>query len=75
MRTSVAATPAATPAASGKADAAWIERFDTPVSAPHPDHAPLAGLRFAAKDNIDVAGVPTTAACPSLPTCRTPTPR
>lgn len=29
-------------------------------------HAPLAGLTFAVKDNIDVAGVPTTAACPSF---------
>jgi len=28
--------------------------------------AALAGLRFAAKDNIDVAGVPTTAACPQF---------
>ncbi|MEJ8858490.1 allophanate hydrolase [Variovorax robiniae] len=27
---------------------------------------PLAGLRFAAKDNIDVAGVETTAACPAF---------
>ena len=26
---------------------------------------PLSGLTFAVKDNIDVAGVPTTAACPS----------
>ena len=32
---------------------------------------PLAGLRFAVKDNIDVAGVPTTAACPAFE--RTPT--
>jgi allophanate hydrolase len=29
-------------------------------------HAPLAGQTFAVKDNIDVAGAPTTAACPSF---------
>jgi allophanate hydrolase len=28
----------------------------------------LSGLRFAAKDNIDVQGVPTTAACPAFAT-------
>ena len=52
-------------------DTAWIHRFDQPLSASAAsaasapsDAAPLSGLRFAAKDNIDVAGVATTAACP-----------
>lgn len=43
---------------------AWITRLDTPVSGV--DAGPLAGLCFAVKDNIDVAGVPTTAACPAF---------
>jgi allophanate hydrolase len=29
------------------------------------EHLPLAGLTLAVKDNIDVAGVPTTVACPA----------
>ena len=32
------------------------------------DSQPLAGITFAAKDNIDVLGLPTTAACPSWTT-------
>ncbi len=53
--------------------AAWITRFDAPLrTSPGgaPAHGPLHGLVFAVKDNIDVAQVPTTAACPAY--ARTP---
>ena len=58
-----AETAAAAPvgAAPASAPQAWISRFDTPLALT--DRGPLAGLRFAAKDNIDAAGLPTTAAC------------
>jgi len=49
------------PAAHGAA--AWIHRLAAPLAGSA--QGPLAGLRFAVKDNIDVAGVPTTAACPA----------
>ncbi len=57
----------------GAPEAAWILPFASPLGAstrPGSDDArgdgPLAGLRFAVKDNIDVAGHPTTAACPAF---------
>jgi allophanate hydrolase len=43
---------------------AWITR--TASSSRPAGSGALAGLSFAAKDNIDVAGVPTTAACPAF---------
>ena len=43
---------------------AWIEHFDQPLLGL--PSGSLFGLRFAVKDNIDVAGVPTTAACPEF---------
>jgi len=58
----------ARPQLEGRASAAWITRLAVPLAGA--GSGPLAGLRFAAKDNIDVAGVPTTAACPAF--ARTP---
>ena len=46
-----------------RAEPAWITRLASPVKTAAT--GPLAGLRFAAKDNIDVAGVSTTAGCPA----------
>lgn len=49
----------------------WIERLPPSASlsymtadAAGKESPPLAGLTFAIKDNMDLAGVPTTAACP-----------
>ena len=52
----------------GDAQCAWIAQLSAPVRGA--SDGALSGLRFAVKDNIDVAGVPTTAACPAF--ARTP---
>lgn len=54
--------------------AIWISRFTDSqllarageLEASSPGGLPLYGVPFAVKDNIDVAGLPTTAACPEF---------
>mgnify|MGYP006269182413 CR=1 FL=1 len=61
--------PATQPNSRHAAHPEWITRLDTPLVAASTDalgRASLDGLTFAVKDNIDVSGVPTTAACPDF---------
>jgi allophanate hydrolase len=52
--------------ATNASHAVWIERLAPDATLAHTAQGgALAGLTFAIKDNIDLAGVPTTAACPA----------
>jgi allophanate hydrolase len=66
--TSTLTSPSASPAVASThpegASQAWITPLHPPLALAC--GGPLQGLRFAIKDNMDLAGQPTTAACPAF---------
>lgn len=54
-------TPSSAATLADSVPQAWISRFAQPLQTC--SSGPLSGLRFAVKDNMDVQGLPTTAAC------------
>ncbi|MFC4101519.1 allophanate hydrolase [Paenibacillus xanthanilyticus] len=47
-------------------DLAWIQPYLDRLEGMDREQAPLWGIPFAVKDNIDLAGVPTTSGCPDF---------
>jgi hypothetical protein len=45
---------------------ALLERCAALEAQPRAERGPMWGVPFAVKDNVDVAGLPTTAACPAF---------